>query len=115
MLPDCRSAGFGEPKSHRGAPGWGSSDSGVPAEGSPPRVSAPLRQTAAEDDGPAVAGCWTCTQHPPTEEERAGHVSSPALTGDHAGPLLEPRTWLGTVINDLDFINMLIRASLDRK
>lgn len=97
-MPDCRSAWSGEPQSHRGAPGRGSSSSGAPAEGSPPRVSSPLRQTAAEDDGPAAAGGRTRTQHPPAEEERAGRVSSPALTGDHAGPLLEPRVGPGTGI-----------------
>lgn len=88
VLWSARSAGSAERQAHRGSPGDGSSFSGAAAEDEPSRLPAAVRQSAAEDDGPAAAGDRSRPADPAAQGDRGGLVLAPAAAGDHEGLVL---------------------------
>lgn len=78
-----------ERKAHRAASGNGSPFARAAAEAKPPSLSATVRQTAPENDGPASDRHRPRPPHPAAEEDRGGHLLTPTAAGDHEGLVLE--------------------------
>lgn len=77
-----------EREAHRAAPGDGASCARAAAEAKPPGLSAAVRQAAPEDDRPASDRHGPRPPPPAAEEDRGGHVLTPAAAGDHEGLVL---------------------------
>lgn len=78
-----------EREAHRAASGDGAAFTRAAAEAQPPGLSATVRQAAPENDRPASDRHRPRPPHPAAEEDRGGHVLTPATAGDHEGLVLE--------------------------
>lgn len=76
-------------ETHRAAPGDGAPLAGAAAEAKPPRLSPTVCQGAPENDRPAADRHRPRPPHPAPEEDRGGHVPTPAAAGDHEGLVLD--------------------------
>lgn len=87
-LVGSRSSWSSKREAHRAAPGDGAPFPGAPSQAEPPRLTAAVCQTFAEDDGPASDRHGPRAPHPAAEEDGGGHVLTPAAAGDHEGLVL---------------------------
>ena len=89
LCPASRPPRPPERETHRAASGDRASFTRAAAEAEPPGLPAAVRQAAPEDDRPAADRHGPRAPHPAAEEDRGGHVLTPAAAGDHEGLVLE--------------------------